>query len=73
MAWTKKELKQFEGYILADFRKKLESLRRSGAVPDGFEESEPASLPKIAMMLTTEDIALTDSAKRELKNMRHFA
>lgn len=73
MAWTKKDIKKFEGYVLADFRKKLESLRRSGAVPDGFEDSEPASLPKIAMILATEDIALTDSAKRELKNMRHFS
>lgn len=72
MAWTKKQLKEFEGYILADFRKKLESLRQSGGVPDGFEDSEPASLPKIAMMLTTENIALTDNAKRELKNIRHF-
>ncbi len=72
MPWTKKQLKEFEGYILADFRKKLESLRRSGGVPDGFEASEPASLPKIAMMLTAENMALTDNAKKQLKNLRHF-
>lgn len=72
MAWTKKQLKEFEGYVLKDFRAKLESLRHCGGVPDGFEDSEPASLPKIAMILATENIALTDCAKEVLTSLRHF-
>ena len=56
----------------ADVARKLSQLRQSGAVPDHFECSEPASLPKIALLLAAEEVVLSERAKQELKNMRHF-
>lgn len=71
-AWTKKQHKEFERSVILALNENITKLRRSGALPEGFEESEPASIPKIALALLGENLALSDNAKRELKNARHF-
>jgi hypothetical protein len=72
MSWTKKDRKQFRETISREIQNKLEALRKCGGVPDGFEDDEPASLPKIAVILMAEEVGLSDRAKRELKNLRRM-
>lgn len=73
MSWNKKAHKQFRDLISLEIEKKLEALRRSGGVPDHFEEDEPASLPKIAVILVAEEVCLSDWAKGALVNLRRMA
>lgn len=72
MAWNKKDHAQFERTIIKDYREQLHRIRMSGTLPEGYEESEPACVAKIALITLSEKFALTDQGKRHLKNVRHF-
>ena len=69
-AWTKAKHKEFERTIISEYRRKLAELRGCGGVHDALEECEPASLPKIALVLMGEQCGLSQWTKTEIKNLR---